>query len=523
MRSSAFHPHSHFHFSPLMNRSLWKFLTSLRVTVVLLGMAIILVFIGTVAQADEGLYQVQNRYFRHWIIVGTTLWGHKMPWFIWPGGYTIGVGLLVNLVAAHIKRFQWSMSKVGIHLTHLGIIVLLVGQLATDMLQVESHMTFNEGETDSYIERARYEELAFTTDLDKDKEQVVSVPEPLLKEGSTISNPNLPFTAKLVKYGGNGDVVSIAKTLEAGTKLTVALATMDAEFSSADQLGPQAERAAQTPGRVDIWREALRAVGETDVEDIVAAAKRVAAQPDKEGKLRADLKQRFRTGMLMRFSNMEDDKDPQMASGMRLAAEKVSAGQTVSAETLPAASTEGAGAKMTIRPLPEVKDMDTRSFPYAVLDVEAGGKSLGTWLVSVSLRDQPIKVGDQVVRVALREERRYLPFSFKLLHATHKVYAGSDIPKDFRSRILITNPATKENRETEISMNDPLRYGGLAFYQYQMTKDELDRSPGQSVLQVVHNPSWLAPYIGCIVVAAGMLWQFLHHLVGFITKRRRTA
>jgi hypothetical protein len=310
-----------------MNRSLWKILTSLRITIVLLGLAIVLVFIGTVAQADEGLYQVQNRYFRHWIIVGTTLWGFKMPWFIWPGGYAIGVGLVINLVAAHIKRFHWSMSKLGIHLTHLGIIILLVGQLATDMLQVESRMTFNEGETDNYIERARYHELAFTTDIDKDQQQVVAVPEPLLKQGGTINNSKLPFTVKIQSYGGNGDVVAIDKTLDAGNKLTAALGTLDAEFSSADQLEPQAQRAVETPGRVEIWRDALRGVGETDVEDIVAAAKRVAADPAREGKLRADLKQRFRAGMLMRFSNMQDDKDPQMASGMRLAAERVSAGR----------------------------------------------------------------------------------------------------------------------------------------------------------------------------------------------------
>jgi len=132
-----------------------------------------------------------------------------------------------------------------------------------------------------------------------------------------------------------------------------------------------------------------------------------------------------------------------------------------------------------------------------------------------------VPVGEgKPVRVAFRAERRYLPFTLKLLEATHKKYPGSDTPKDFRSRVLIDNPQTKENREVEISMNNPLRYGGLAFFQYQMTKDELDRSPGQSVLQVVHNPSWLAPYIGCIVVAVGMLWQFLHHLLGFITKRR---
>ncbi|MEP6673040.1 MAG: cytochrome c biogenesis protein ResB [Chthoniobacter sp.] len=503
-----------------MTRSLWKFLTSLRLTIVLLVCAIVLVFVGTVAQADEGLYQVQDRYFRHWILMGTTLWGFHMPWFIWPAGRLVGSALLINLVAAHIKRFQWSTSKLGIHLTHLGIIILLLGQLATDFLQVESQMILNEGDTDNYIQRTRYPELAFTTDTDKDHEQVVAVPHPLIVKGGTITNPNLPFTVKVKEYASNGEVVSHQKALAAAVQITTALATLDSEFSTVDGIVPQAERAAETPGRVDVWRAALKAVGETDVQDIVAAAKKVAAQPDKEGKLRTELKARFRAGMLGRFSNMPDNEDPTTARGMRYAASKIGAGQTISPETLPPASTEGAGSRATIVALPEVKDMDTRAFPYAVLEFEADGKSLGTWLMSTDLRDQPVTVGDKTVRVALREQRQYLPYSIKLVKATHKIYAGSDIPKDFRSRVLIENPVSKESRETEISMNDPLRYNGLAYYQYQMTKDEFDRSPGLSVLQVVHNPSWLVPYIGCIVVASGMLWQFLHHLVAFIKKRR---
>ncbi len=64
--------------------------------------------------------------------------------------------------------------------------------------------------------------------------------------------------------------------------------------------------------------------------------------------------------------------------------------------------------------------------------------------------------------------RIYLPFSLTLLKATHTVYAGTDIPKDFRSRVQLQNPQTGENREVEISMNHPLRYAGLTFYQYQM-------------------------------------------------------
>ena len=43
-----------------------------------------------------------------------------------------------------------------------------------------------------------------------------------------------------------------------------------------------------------------------------------------------------------------------------------------------------------------------------------------------------------------------------------------------------------------------------------------------TVLQVVHNPSFIAPYVACIVVAAGLLVQFGYHLVGF-ARRRRTA
>lgn len=383
-------------------KPLWKFLTSLRLTVVLLILAIILVFIGTVAQADEGLYAAQERYFKHWFVVGTTQFGWPMPWFVFPGGYTIGVGLLVNLVAAHISRFKWGRSKIGIHLTHLGIVILLVGQLATDMTQVESRMAFNEGGSAAYLESHRTHELAILTDVDGGKEEVVAIPEAILKKGGEITPPKLPFTIRVKQYEVN-----------------------------------------------------------------------------------AEVRQR---------APMVDKGEPP--------------------------ATQGSGPKVTMTPRREAKDMDSKNLPAAIVEILEGGKSLGTWLASPFLIPQEITAGGKTYRMALREERTYLPYAFTLLKATHKKYAGSDLPKDFRSRVRIDNPGTHEDREVEISMNNPLRYEGRAFFQYQMTKDEFDRAPGSSILQVVRNPSWLAPYIGCIVVAVGMLWQFLHHLVGFISKRR---
>jgi len=72
-------------------------------------------------------------------------------------------------------------------------------------------------------------------------------------------------------------------------------------------------------------------------------------------------------------------------------------------------------------------------------------------------------------------------------------------------------------------MNHPLRYAGLTFYQYQMDAGQAAMEAGRppsSVLQIVHNPSWLTPYIGCAMVALGLITQFMFHLVGFLSKRK---
>jgi hypothetical protein len=415
-------------------RKLIKFFTSLRLTVVLLAFAIILVFIGTLAQVDEGLYNAQARYFRQWIIFGLDLFGHKIP-LILPGGYLIGTMLLLNLLAAHIYRFQLSTKKIGIQLAHSGVILLLVGQLATDMLAHESQIRFAEGETKSYAESSLDYELAFTTDVGANSEQVITVPEKLLARGGEIQNANLPFTIRVKKF----------------------------------------------------WKNSEPA---------------------------------FRAPMM---------------------------------QNAPPLTTNGVAVNFDFQPAAEVKTMDDKNVPTALIEIVGANVSLGGWVVSGWTADagmiealqqsyarqlgadmtkqiigdltqpQSIFVNGKKFTFALRPQRNYLPFSLTLLKATHTVYAGTDIPKDFRSRVQLQNPQSGENRAVEIYMNAPLRYGGLTFYQYQMTAGEMADRAGatpSSVLQVVRNPSWLTPYLGCALVAAGLIVQFLFHLVGFIKKRK---
>ena len=66
-------------------------------------------------------------------------------------------------------------------------------------------------------------------------------------------------------------------------------------------------------------------------------------------------------------------------------------------------------------------------------------------------------------------------------------------------------------------MNHPLRYGGETYYQSGFGKDEKS-----TILQVVHNPSFVTPYIACVVIVVGMLIQFFGHFIGF-TRRTQAA
>jgi hypothetical protein len=208
-------------------------------------------------------------------------------------------------------------------------------------------------------------------------------------------------------------------------------------------------------------------------------------------------------------------------------------------------------------PRADSKKMDERNIPTTVFEIIGPNGSLGEWMASDWISDpamvealwryyaqqmgsrdmansiigrlnqpQAVEIQGKQFSFVMRAERVWMPFSLTLLTATNSYYAGTEIPKDFRSRVLVQNPSTKEKRETEIYMNSPLRYGGLTFYQYQMGADDLSRQAGGtpfSVLQAVRNPSWLTPYIGCFLVALGLVIQFMSHLIKFLSRGNPAA
>src|SRR3982750_690115 len=150
--------------------------TSLKLTIVCLAAAMVLVFAGTLAQVHFGLNVVQERYFHGWFVWWPTeSHGFKIP--VFPAGHLIGGVLLINLIAAHIRRFRWTWRKLGIHITHAGLIVMLAGGLLTDLFAVESHMRLGRGETKNYAEDPQRMELAVIDTTDSEYDQVTAISE----------------------------------------------------------------------------------------------------------------------------------------------------------------------------------------------------------------------------------------------------------------------------------------------------------------------------------------------------------
>ena len=372
--------------------------TSLKLTIICLAAAMVLIFAGTLAQVHLGSHEAQQRYFQSLFV----WWppesrGFKIP--VFPGGHLIGAVLLVNLIAAHLKRFRLAWRKLGIHLTHAGLIIMLAGGLFTDLFAVESHMQLAGGETKNYSEDGRGMELAVIDVTGSDLDQVTAIPDTVLRHDRTIDYWSLPFRIVVRNF--------------------------------------------------------------------------------------------YQNSRLKMLSEAEDGARP--------------------------IANQGPGAMIAVQPAPRATGVDERDVTSAVIEIlPKDGGSLGTWLVSDALgAPQTFSCGGRTWMIALRPARYYKPYSVTLQKFTHEKYAGTDIPKDFSSRVTLIDPERAVNRDVLIYMNHPLRYRGETYYQAGFQKDD-----SATILQVVHNPSFIAPYVACVIVAAGLLVQFGYHLVGFSKKRR---
>lgn len=379
--------------APSIQIKTWRIfqnLASVKITLVCFGLGMVLVFWGTIAQVQLGTFRAQQVFFNSFFVF-KEMGSIQVP--VFPGGLLLGFAWLVNLVSAFIVRFRINKKKIGLFISHSGLILLLGGQCFTQLVARESQMPIEIGESRNYSESIREFELVFIDKSHPDIDEVTSIPDSLLRKNKKILHHGLFFDVDVIWFFPNS--------------------------------------------RLSMGQEGN-------------------------------------------------------ASG----------------------ATRGIGTRIHADEIPLVSSDEELNTPSVLIEIKEGKQSHGVWLVSSGLgAPQFFNIQGKDIEVAMRQRRHYFPFTLTLKEFHHDIYPGTDIPKNFSSLVRLVNPDKNEQRETLIYMNNPLRYDGKTFYQASFGKNDT-----LSVFQVVENPFYPSPYLGCALVILGLATHFLSHLFRFVRK-----
>ncbi len=194
--------------------ALFRFFSSLKLTVWLLGLSLVLVFFGTLAQVHFGIHETQARYFESFYV----FWQYPLEWpagetLRWihlplPGGFTLGILLVINLVCAHFRYFRPRWNRIGIAITHFGVVLLLVSGFLISAFQEESRMGIKQGSTSNFATSFHDNELVLIDHSHPDYDELTSIPGSLLKDGNTVALPELGLEVRVIDFMPNAMLAS---------------------------------------------------------------------------------------------------------------------------------------------------------------------------------------------------------------------------------------------------------------------------------------------------------------------------
>ncbi len=469
-------------------KRLLDFFMSLKLTVLLLVLSMVLVFAGTLAQVDKGIWTVMDQYFRCFIA-----W-IELPVFFprdlnipnigipFPGGFLIGTLLTMNLLAVHWATFK-VLATGGRRWA--GIAALLVGVL------VVVGVMFGWGTAPV----AATENDAFWRVF--------------LRLGRGTAAAVVLYIACLLLYRQRAGMVLLHGGIlflligEFFTAIFAVEATMTIKEG-------------ETINYLDRSQQLELSFTETSHPEYDT----VTVIPQKLLKDGALIKPEALPFDVKVHRYMENSSRPQPL-------------QNVPPSVLDGyPQYEGYGARLYVAEQREVSGASGARNAQAV-DVELlsreSGESLGRYMLSLWMYpnfvnrswDMPTRFScegkDYTAYFRFGREYARAPsgnrYSIQLLDFVHEKYEGTQMPKDFASQIRLVNEGDGVDRELRIWMNNPLRYARRTFYQSGYLPDD-----GGTVLQVVRNDTWMVPYLACMIVFVGMAAQFFQSFSRYLRR-----
>jgi len=163
---------------------------------------VVLVVIGTVSQKFFGLQASLETYFSAWFIQPM-----DMPLYL-PSGRFIMAVIMVNLTAKLILATKWKAKMLGINITHLGVILLMIGGVLTAYTTTEGSLAIQEGKSSSTFKDFHQLELAVTDHSPKDHDAVTTFSDGFFTSGQPFSDSAIPLTFKVTQFYKNCKIVT---------------------------------------------------------------------------------------------------------------------------------------------------------------------------------------------------------------------------------------------------------------------------------------------------------------------------
>lgn len=542
--------------------SVLKALGSLKITVVMFFLAIILVLVGTLAQDEQNLTEVKAIYFNSFVatvpldvFLPITIFPHAEPLsfaFPFPGGATIGLILMINLIAAKLTRFHVSAKGrrlyTGIAISLFGAAVVtavIISGNATDGLQGKPPIEY---ETLWILLKAGLCMLTLCsiaaalmmTSLPKLARISLWVIAGLMTGLSTfllfsdesvrLDDPGLRIVWQLAQSSVAAMLVLAGLWMVFGNRggnvlIHVGVALMMlGQFIFGDRQVEQRMSIDEGQTTNMVYNQSkleIALVDETDTEKdtVTVVPERIIrkAASSKQVIESADLPCKLKILKLMPNSEIK----PIEPSEKNLA----TAGIGLRFQALPLRTNGGATSKM--------------DFASAYVEVLEKGseKSLGVYLLTQHLNDmkqiyigppsdqnETVTIDGKPFSFGLRFHREYKPYEITLIDVQRKDYAASHTVRDYSSRIVIRDPAEGTELKGHIWMNNPVRYRSESFYQSEYNASEQNgKLVEKTGLQVVANQGWVIPYVACMLVLFGMTSHFVGVFLRFAGRFDRGA
>jgi len=458
----------------------FRFLASLRLAVILLSVLIVMSIVGTLAESKFDADTART-------------WIYEAPWFhLWL------LFLGANLTCSALMRWPWKKYHTGFLLTHLGIIIVMIGAVAGQIWGIEGTMTlFKDSPPDNQLVLQTRQ----ITIRDPDAQRAVMIElgrQPLrVRSNRPVDLWTTPAGWKLEAVADSPRLVANFQPNTAPTGAPAVLVRLHTKAmnQTVEQWLLAGDR---NHNRLDLGLITVDLATSATPAPATGAANRavLVAQPD--GSLQLAL----------------------FAGGRQISSAPLAAGQPVGTgwndwtietrEVLPAAQP---GFRFSPLPPGEPIPPGQGLLDGILVRASKAGRTVEQW-VGAGWRVS-LPTGTFPLEIAYGWKVADLPFGLVLENFTVERNEGTDEPASFRSDLAMVLPGGRIDGTGSCSMNQPANYPqalwrsltGLTYKISQASWNPNDLT--QSSVQILRDPGWLGKWIGSLILCAGLVTMFI--------------